>query len=61
MRTPEEIKRGLVSCAENGQDCAACPYRYYVGCMEMAIHDALAYIESLEAGHKLLIMRGEEE
>lgn len=53
MKTPDEIKRGLGCCGENGEDCAVCPYRSYVAtCTEVAMRDALAYIQQLEAERK---------
>lgn len=49
MKTPEELKKGLVCCVVNGQDCRQCPQLYNVECLEMVMHDALAYIKRLEA------------
>ena len=50
MKKPEEIKKGLECCAEDG--CKGCPYeddcRMADGFSEVA-NDALAYIQQLEA------------
>lgn len=48
MRTPDEIKKGLGCCGINGQDCSACPYQCNITCIEVAMRDALAYIQQLE-------------
>lgn len=48
MRTPDEIKKGLGCCGINGQDCSACPYQWNITCIEVAMRDALAYIQQLE-------------
>lgn len=48
MKTADEIKRGLATCAED--DCRDCAY--YKGkatCLQGMIADALAYIKRLEA------------
>lgn len=48
MRTPDEIKKGLGCCCINGQDCSACPYQCNITCIDVAMRDALAYIQQLE-------------
>ena len=52
MKTPEEIKKGLLHCER--EKCKGCPY--YDKCMMADAHtdlhtDALAYIQQLEMQH----------
>lgn len=52
MKTPEEIKRGLEYCPKY-EDCTMegceCPYFMNIMCSSDLMHDALAYINELEA------------
>ena len=48
MKTPEEIKKGLLICGGGFGDCAECPYHQTpAACMKLS-QDALAYIQQLE-------------
>lgn len=48
MKTPEEIKKGLLICGGGFGDCAECPYHQTpAACMKLS-QDALAYIHQLE-------------
>lgn len=51
MKTPEEIKRGLVYC--RGMACGTikldCPYEGVRDCSDAVLSDAFAYIQQLEA------------
>ena len=58
MKTPEEIKKGM-ECCMGVAGCCACPYKKEssdVGksCVETSTKDALAYIQQLEVGNRLL-------
>lgn len=48
-RTPEEIKKGLECCAEDGNCSKGCPYNPIRDCGNDLYSDALAYIQRLEA------------
>ena len=51
MKNPEKIKKGLECCTSLLFDCPQCSY-YVVGdcdCVDEVKHDALAYIQQLEA------------
>lgn len=49
MKTPDEIKKGLLICGGGFGDCAECPYHQTpAACMKLS-QDALAYIQQLEA------------
>ena len=50
MKTPEEIKKGLMLCCitnESVKTCIQCPY-YDKRCVDDLLADAYAYIEQLE-------------
>ena len=48
MKTPDEIKKGLLICSGGFGDCAECPYHQIpAACMKLS-QDALAYIHQLE-------------
>lgn len=48
MKTPDEIKKGLLICGGGFGDCAECPYHQTpAACMKLS-QDALAYIQQLE-------------
>lgn len=50
MKTPDEIKKGLFCCWEDG--CATCPYDYYCTMeahFEQLAKDSLDYINQLES------------
>lgn len=50
MKSPEEIKKGLECCSEDG--CKGCNYEedcYMADGFSVLAYDALAYIEQLEA------------
>lgn len=48
MKTPVEIKKGLLICGGGFGDCAECPYHQTpAACMKLS-QDALAYIQQLE-------------
>lgn len=48
MKTPDEIKKGLLICSGGFGDCAECPYHQTpAACMKLS-EDALAYIQQLE-------------
>lgn len=48
MKTPGEIKKGLLICGGGFGDCAECPYHQTpAACMKLS-QDALAYIQQLE-------------
>ena len=48
MKTPEEIKKGLECCADEGYSCAECPYESCSDDWNAVERDALAYIQQLE-------------
>lgn len=60
MKTPEEIKRGLEYCPKY-EDCTMegceCPYFMNIMCSSDLMHDALAYINELEARNCLNDLR----
>ena len=48
MKTPDEIKKGLLICSGGFGDCAECPYHQIpAACMKLS-QDALDYIHQLE-------------
>lgn len=48
MKTPDEIKKGLLICGGGFRDCAECPYHQTpAACMKLS-EDALEYILQLE-------------
>lgn len=48
MKTPDEIKKGMLICGGGFGDCAECPYHQTpAACMKLS-QDALAYIQQLE-------------
>lgn len=60
MKTPEEIKRGLEYCPKY-EDCTMegceCPYFMSIMCSSDLMHDALEYINELEARTSLNTLR----
>ena len=55
LKTPNEIKRGLETCARD-EDCRCCPYYtevYGASCITHCCRDALSYIEMLEKDGKM--------
>ena len=60
MKTPEEIKRGLEYCPKY-EDCTMegceCPYFMNIMCSSDLMHDALEYINELEARTSLNTLR----
>lgn len=51
MKTPDEIKTGLICCAQmmNDGQCQKCPYDGERCCADVMMLDALDYIRQLEA------------
>ena len=49
MKKPDEIKKGLYMCYNPPALCENCPYYLDSDCTKIAVTDALAYIEQLEA------------
>lgn len=48
MKTPDEIKKGLLICSGGFGDCAECPYHQTpAACMKLS-ENALEYIQQLE-------------
>lgn len=61
MKTPDEIKRGLQHCSEDG--CKGCDYEedcYMADGFSVLAWDALAYIKRLEAEKEALQKHGEK-
>lgn len=49
MKTPEEIKKWLECCADEGYSCAECPYESCSDDWNALERDALHYIQQLES------------
>lgn len=47
MKEPDEIKKGLRTCASRQTPCNDCPYHFH-GCISRLAYQALAYITQLE-------------
>lgn len=51
MKTPDDIKKGLIHCTQADKDCNGCPYDplCFRGDLTILEKHALAYIQQLEA------------
>ena len=57
VKTPEDIKKGLECCAEDGNCSAGCPYNPIRDCGNALYSDALAYIQQLERERNVAVAR----